>query len=233
MQSANVAFAESAVLPERYSPDDKRRFSSVVLPHLASAYALARWLTGSHADAQDVIQEASIRALRGIGKFANGNAQAWLLTIVRNTAFDWLPKNRPAALVFIDNLENLECAPPDASVTAAPEAALMKIEDETQLASAISALPSHYREALVLRDVEGLSYRKIAEQTGVAIGTMMSRLFRARRQLIALMGPSATGAKCGAGTRPRRPTRTALSALLTLPSPPPMKPTSCGLAVEG
>jgi RNA polymerase sigma factor (sigma-70 family) len=232
MQSANLAVPGGDALPKCDSSDDQRRFSSVVLPHLASAYALARWLTGSHADAQDVIQEASIRALRGIGKFGNGNAQAWLLTIVRNTAYDWLPKNRPAALVSIDSLEKLECAQPDASVTATPEVALMKIEDETQLASAISALPSHYREALVLRDVQGLSYRKIAEQTGVAIGTMMSRLFRARRQLIALMGPSATCGKSDGGTGPR-PSTASHCRLFTLPSPPPMRPTSYGLVVEG
>src|SRR2546425_13372796 len=92
------------------SDDDRARFASVVLPHLADAYALARWLTGNRADAEDVVQEACLRAFRGIGGFAGSNARAWVLSIVRHTAFTWLGKNRPAALVVVDDLEAVESA---------------------------------------------------------------------------------------------------------------------------
>src|SRR5260370_21808191 len=90
------------------SEDDQARFASVVLPHLADAYALARWLTGDRADAEDVVQEACLRAFRGIGGFAGVNARAWLLTIVRHAAYTWLGKNRSAALVIVDDLEAVE-----------------------------------------------------------------------------------------------------------------------------
>ena len=90
------------------SEDDQARFASVVLPHLADAYALARWLTGDRADAEDVVQEACLRAFRGIGGFAGVNARAWVLTIVRHAAYAWLGKNRSAALVMVDDLEAVE-----------------------------------------------------------------------------------------------------------------------------
>src|SRR5437763_33204 len=90
------------------SEDDQARFASVVLPHLADAYALARWLTGDRADAEDVVQEACLRALRGIGGFAGVNARAWLLTIVRHAAYTWLGKNRSPSLLAVDDLEAVE-----------------------------------------------------------------------------------------------------------------------------
>ena len=90
------------------SDDDRARFARVVLPHLADAYALARWLTGNRADAEDVVQEACLRAFRGIGGFAGVNARAWLLTIVRHAAYTWLGKNRSAALLVVDDLEAIE-----------------------------------------------------------------------------------------------------------------------------
>src|SRR5215813_13245074 len=90
------------------SDDDRARFASVVLPHLADAYALARWLTGSRADAEDVVQEACLRAFRGIGGFGGVNARAWVLTIVRHAAYSWLGKNRSAALLMVDDLEAVE-----------------------------------------------------------------------------------------------------------------------------
>src|SRR2546421_6285857 len=89
------------------SDDDQARFASVVLPHLADAYALARWLTGNSADAEDVVQDACLRAFRGIGNFSGGNARAWVLTIVRHTAYTWLGKNRPAALVLVEDVEGV------------------------------------------------------------------------------------------------------------------------------
>src|SRR5437588_13131669 len=90
------------------SGDDDARFRSVVLPHLADAYALARWLTGNRADAEDVVQDACLRAFRGIGGFAGGNARAWVLSIVRNTAYTWLGKNRPACLIAVEDISALE-----------------------------------------------------------------------------------------------------------------------------
>ena len=160
------------------------RFRVVVAPHLGDAYALARWLTGSGPDAEDVVQDASLRALHGIDKFANGSARAWLLTIVRNTAYDWLRKNRSGSMVFVDDVEEVEGVQRDESNIRTPEAALLKDEEATLVASAILALPLHYREILVLREVQGLSYRDIAQLTGISIGTIMSRLFRARSLLI-------------------------------------------------
>jgi RNA polymerase sigma factor (sigma-70 family) len=171
------------------SDDDRARFSTVVLPHLGDAYALARWLTGDRADAEDVVQEACLRAFRGIGGFAGTNARAWLLTIVRHAAYTWLGKNRSASLLVVEDLEAVE-QQQQASAAAAfgqdaqtPEAALIAKADAQRLKSAIAELPLPFRETLVLRDVQGLDYREIAEVTKVPIGTVMSRLARARRRL--------------------------------------------------
>jgi RNA polymerase sigma factor (sigma-70 family) len=172
------------------SDDDQARFASVVLPHLADAYALARWLTGNRADADDVVQEACLRAFRGIGGFSGANARAWVLTIVRHAAYTWLGKNRPAALVMTDDLEAAERKRPDGAgdEPQTPEAALIAKSDAARLESAIAALPVPFRETLVLRDVQGLDYREIADVTKVPIGTVMSRLARARSRLMANMG---------------------------------------------
>ena len=173
------------------SDQDRARFQSVVIPHLADAYALARWLTGDRTDAEDVVQEACLRAFRGIAGFAGVNARAWLLTIVRHTAYTWLAKNRSAALVMVDDLaavEERQAARGGSAYeagTPTPEAALIAKADAERLQSAIAALPLPFREALVLRDVQGLDYREIAEVTKVPIGTVMSRLARARARLIA------------------------------------------------
>src|SRR5437764_4452351 len=175
------------------SEDDQARFASVVLPHLADAYALARWLTGNRADAEDVVQEACLRAFRGIAGFAGVNARAWVLTIVRHAAYTWLGKNRSAALLMVDDLEAVERqqASGGTSREAAPEtpeAALIAKTDAARLEAAIAELPVPFRETLVLRDVQGLDYREIAEVTKVPIGTVMSRLARARQRLMASLG---------------------------------------------
>jgi RNA polymerase sigma factor (sigma-70 family) len=176
------------------SEDDQARFASVVLPHLADAYALARWLTGDRADAEDVVQEACLRAFRGIGGFSGVNARAWLLTIVRHAAYTWLGKNRSASLVMVDDLEAVEQKQASSSGGAleqgpqTPEAALIAKADARRLEAAIAELPVPFRETLVLRDVQGLDYREIAEVTKVPIGTVMSRLARARRRLIERIG---------------------------------------------
>jgi RNA polymerase sigma factor (sigma-70 family) len=168
--------------------EERARFRHVVLPYLADCYALARWLTGARADAEDVVQEACLRALRAIGGFAGSNARAWTLTIVRNTAYSWLRKNRPAALVIVDDLETIERAQSNPGTTGeTPEAMLIAKTEAVRLQRAIAELPVPFRETLVLRDVHGLGYRDIAEVTGVPIGTVMSRLARARSRLIATM----------------------------------------------
>ena len=173
--------------------DSRTRFANVVTPHLDDAYGLARWVTGNRADAEDVVQEACLRAFRGIAGFSGSNARAWVLAIVRNAAYDWLRKNRPAAMVQVEDLEKVEHLQARDSAAVArgpddPETALIARADEFRLQAAIEALPAVFRETLVLRDVQGLGYREIAEITGVPIGTVMSRLARARDRLIETLG---------------------------------------------
>jgi RNA polymerase sigma-70 factor, ECF subfamily len=166
--------------------DDNARFRKIVLPYIDEAYRLAHWLTGNRTDAEDVVQDASLRAFRAIREYAGGNPRSWLLSIVRNTAYSWLRKNRPATVFTVEDLEavELEQAKPGDSNGETPEAALIAKVDAEQLRAAIAALPSPFRETLVLRDVEGLDYREIAEATEVPIGTVMSRLARARQRLM-------------------------------------------------
>lgn len=170
--------------------DDNARFRSIVMPHIDEAYRLAQWLTGNRTDAEDVVQDASIRAFRAIRNFAGGSARSWVLSIVRNTAYSWLRKNRPAEVVTVEDLEAVELrqANPGDRSSGTPEAALIAKTDAEQLRAAIAALPSPFRETLVLRDIEGLDYREIAQATEVPIGTVMSRLARARHRLIATIG---------------------------------------------
>jgi len=171
------------------SDDDNARFRSAVLSHLGDAYALARWITGNRADAEDVVQDACLRALRAIGSFSDGDGRAWILTIVRNTAYNWLRKNRPAAVLAVEDLEALETVQaierePDGET---PETKLIAKADAASLRAAIAALPPPYRETMILRDSQELSYLEIAAVTGVPIGTVMSRLARARRRVIAIL----------------------------------------------
>jgi RNA polymerase sigma factor (sigma-70 family) len=146
--------------------DDQARFRRVVLPHLSDAYALARWIVVNPTDAEDVVQDACLRAFRGINGYAGGNARAWLLTITRNSAFTWLSKNSSAIVFGVDYVEEVERtelergSPMEASET--PEAALIAKTDAQRLEAAIAQLPVPHREALVLRDVQGLDYGEIA-----------------------------------------------------------------------
>jgi RNA polymerase sigma factor (sigma-70 family) len=158
-------------------------FATVVMPHLDDAYALARWLSGNSADAEDIVQEACLPALRGLDRYAGGNARAWLLAITRNTTFTWLARNRPKTLVIAEDIEAL--APADG---ATPEEALIAKAGAAAIELAIGALPPPFKETLVLRDINGLSYRDIAEITGAPVGTVMSRLARARGLLMAALG---------------------------------------------
>lgn len=168
--------------------DARERFSEIVLPHLDAAYALALWLAGNRTDAEDVVQEACVRAFRGIDGFAGGNAQAWVLTIVRNTAYSWISKNRPSSIVGVDDLEEAEARARGRTIDMeTAEAALIRRHETLALESAIAELPPLFREVVVLRDLQGLSYRRISAVCGVPIGTVMSRLARARRRLTSLI----------------------------------------------
>jgi RNA polymerase sigma-70 factor (ECF subfamily) len=159
--------------------DVPERFEQVVLPHLDAAYNLARWLTRSPADAEDVVQEACVRALRFFDGFRGGDSRAWLLKIVRNTCYSWVRKNRPAELSdeFDETVHSGEGPQQDA------EAKLVSRADSEQVKKALAALPVASREVLVLREIEGLSYKEISDVTGVPMGTVMSSLSRARQRL--------------------------------------------------
>ncbi len=168
-------------------------FDEVFLPHMAEAYRLAQWLTGNANDAEDVVQDAALRAFRGIRKFGAVNARAWSLTIVRNTAYSWLMKNRPKSVVFTDDLSvteqrELEHESPQGTRIETPEEISLSKADAEDVQQALAQLPAQYREVIVLREINQLNYRDIAEITNVPIGTVMSRLSRARQYLIALLG---------------------------------------------
>jgi RNA polymerase sigma factor (sigma-70 family) len=163
--------------------DNRERFSRLVLPHLAEAYALAYRITGSQADAEDVLQEASLRAFRAVGDVVDSSARAWVMTITRNTAFTWIRKNRPPAVFAVDDLEGIEVAQTDPGDPGPETMMIAKSDVETSIA----ALPDPFREAVILRDLQGLSYREIAERTKVPIGTVMSRLARARSRFLTVV----------------------------------------------
>ncbi len=154
-------------------------FEQAVLPHLDAAYNLARWLMRNERDAQDVAQEAYLRAFRFFPRFRGGDARAWLLKIVRNTCYTWLQTNRPMqdATEFDENLF------PSDSHGANPEEAVLQKENDTLLRRALQKLPPSFREVIVLRELEGMSYREIADITGMPAGTVMSSLSRARGRL--------------------------------------------------
>ncbi len=176
--------------------DERQRFREVVLPHLDDALSLARWLTGNAVDAEDVVQDACVKAFTAIGTLRDGNPRAWLLTIVRNTAFTWLAKNRPKLLVVTDDdhvFEQAGLAMTDHVGAATPETAVIAKSDAEILQRAIAALPIGYREVLVLREIEGFSYREISQIVLIPVGTVMSRLARARSQLIERIGKNGSG----------------------------------------
>ncbi|HXW63215.1 MAG TPA: sigma-70 family RNA polymerase sigma factor [Candidatus Acidoferrales bacterium] len=155
------------------------RFEQLVLPHLQAAYNLARWLVGNPADAQDIVQEAFLRALRFFDRFRGGDSRAWLLKIVRNTSYSWMRKNRPAQLADeFDEIVHSDQAPSESA-----EAKLLTRAESERVRNEIEALPLAFREILVLREIEGLSYKEISEVTGAAMGTVMSSLSRARKRL--------------------------------------------------
>jgi RNA polymerase sigma-70 factor, ECF subfamily len=154
-------------------------FEEAVLPHLDAAYNLARWLTRNEADAEDVVQEAFLRAVRFYEGFHGLNCRAWLLTIVRNTSCTWLQANRARepTITFDEEMHSTK-----RQITS-PDAALLANADREMLQQAIEELPLEFREVIVLRELDGVSYKEIAEIAGIPMGTVMSRLARARGRL--------------------------------------------------
>jgi RNA polymerase sigma factor (sigma-70 family) len=159
--------------------DKQARFEAVVMPHLDAAYNFARWLTRNDHDAQDVVQEAFLRAFRFFDSFRGGNSRSWLLSIVRNTSYTWLQQNRKTDLLtsFEEDQHDVE------DTSTVPDLLLLRDDDHEVIAQALEALPPEFREVIVLRELEELSYKEIAAIAQVPIGTVMSRLARARQQL--------------------------------------------------
>lgn len=158
-------------------------FEETVLPHLDAAYNLARWLTNNEKDAEDVVQEAFLRAIRHFGSFKGGDARPWLMAIVRNTFYTWIKHNRlPAAETTFDDERN-----PEPQDTDDPETLLLRETDKAAVRSALLRLPTEFREVIILREFEELSYKEIADVVQIPCGTVMSRLARARRRLAQIL----------------------------------------------
>ena len=164
-----------------------RRFEEVVLPHLDAAFNYARWLAKNEADAEDVVQDAYVRALRFFASLRGDDARAWLLTIVRNTWYGRFTRHDdPNRTTALDEMSDDR---PDEDLN--PEAQMLQRQTVDHVRAAIEQLPAEFREVIVLRELEGLSYKEIAGVVGIPIGTVMSRLARARDRLAALLGPVA------------------------------------------
>jgi RNA polymerase sigma-70 factor, ECF subfamily len=180
-------------VPIVQNKDERNAFNEVFLPYLPEAYRLAQWLTGSASDAEDIVQEASLRAFRGIKSFGAVNARAWSLAIVRNTALSWLTKNRPRTVVYMDDLsvteqQGLEHEGLYGTRIETPEEIALFKADAKDIQDALADLPAQFREVIVLREINQMNYRDIAEVTNVPIGTVMSRLSRGRQLLMARLG---------------------------------------------
>jgi RNA polymerase sigma-70 factor (ECF subfamily) len=169
-------------------------FERLVLPHLDEAFNLARWLTGNRNDAEDVVQEAYLKAFKHFAGFRGSESRAWTLTIVRRSCFSWLRANRSQEILFTDDDAGFEARNratvialhPKAAET--PESLATDKEMKARLNEAVRNLPLHYREIIILREIHDLSYRQIAEIADIPIGTVMSRLTRARDMLAKHLG---------------------------------------------
>ena len=169
--------------PDHAEPAELASFEQAMLPHLDAAHNLARWLLRNEQDAQDVVQEAYLRAFKSFGGFHGSNGRAWLLTIVRNTSYTLLKKNQAADFTTFD--EEIHVAGDE---SASPATALEHSEDAELIREAMDAMPAEFREILALRHQEGLSYKEIAEIAQIPPGTVMSRLARARGKLKEYLG---------------------------------------------
>ena len=162
------------------------RFEEVVLPHLDAAYNLERWLVRNTTDAEDLVQDACLRALKGFTGFRGGDSRGWLLAIVRNTCYTWLNKNRRLEPVEFDEKVHTEEVP-----VAEPERVWARNAAHETLEKTLQELPAEFREVIILRELEDLSYKEISEIAGVPVGTVMSRLARARARLQLCLAPPA------------------------------------------
>lgn len=171
--------------------ESRRRFESLAMPHLDAAYNLARWLSHDDHDAEDVVHEAMLRAMRYIDGLRGDNARAWLLQIVRHTFYSWLKENRHADHVPFDDQDDEDGAGGGLTAPAADEPLTVALRnaERAQVNAAIAGLPTAYREVLVLRELEDLPYLDIARIAGIPVGTVMSRLARARALMRAALAP--------------------------------------------
>jgi RNA polymerase sigma factor (sigma-70 family) len=160
-----------------------RSFEQVLLPHLDAAFNYARWLTKNDADAEDVVQDAYVRALRFFSSLRGEDARAWLLTIVRNTWYGRFPRRAGSVGMTVADAHADADADSRADASLDPEAQMIQQQTVEQVRRALETLPADFREVLVLRELEGLSYKEIAAIVGIPIGTVMSRLARARDRL--------------------------------------------------
>jgi RNA polymerase sigma-70 factor (ECF subfamily) len=156
------------------------RFEQLVMPHLGAGYNLARWLARDASDAEDIVQDACLRAMKYIDSLNRADARAWFLTIVRNAFYDWCGRNRPAEIARDDG-RAIDAAIDHDAID--PEQAAVRRSDAKVLADAVGELPLAFREVLILREMEDLSYKEIARIADIPIGTVMSRLARARALL--------------------------------------------------
>ena len=166
-------------------PLAERRFREIVPPLLDDAYSLAKWLSQSPTDAEDIVQDAALRALQALSTVSVDRPKPWFLAIVRNAAMTFITRNRPKTVAYagdMADLDELDSRERD-EAELYPEQELIAKEDGERLRLAIAALPSPFLETLVMRDLNGLSYREIAEATEAPVGTVMSRLARARAML--------------------------------------------------
>jgi RNA polymerase sigma factor (sigma-70 family) len=167
------------------SPLAEQRFREIVPPLLDDAYSLAKWLSHSPTDAEDIVQDAALRALQALSSVSVDRPKPWFLAIVRNAAMTFLARNRRKTVTYAGDMTDLDALDLRESDDAAPnpEQELIALEDSERLRQAIAGLPSPFLETLVMRDINGLSYREIAEATETPVGTVMSRLARARATL--------------------------------------------------
>jgi len=181
-------FPTQAIRRFRERQSGRSRFEQTVLPHLDAAYNLARWMTRNDQDAEDVVQEATLRALRFADSCHGADVRAWFLAIVRNAGYTWLRQNRTHEPIGVLDDDWQAAQPAEQSD---PERLLMQRLDVQAIREALEELPVEFREVIVLREMEGFSYREIADIAAIPVGTVMSRLARARKRLQASLAARA------------------------------------------